>query len=63
MSMMKTADSIQQHPVVLPRIDEAMADQLQSPVLPEDLVTEAIPGNLGCKSLDLPCGVTLLEQV
>ena len=30
-----------------PRIDEAMADQLQSPVLPEDLVSEAIPGMLG----------------
>jgi len=23
-----------------------MADQLQSPVLPEDLVTEAVPGNI-----------------
>ena len=32
--------------VTLWRIDDAMADQLQSPVLPEDLVTEAIPGNL-----------------
>lgn len=28
------------------QIDEAMADQLQSPVLPEDLVSEAIPGNI-----------------
>ena len=28
------------------QIDDAMADQLQSPVLPEDLVTEAVPGNI-----------------
>lgn len=32
------------------RIDEAMADQLQSPVLPEDLVSEAIPGRLDGRS-------------
>ena len=38
-----------------------MADQLQSPVLPEDLVSEAIPGKLGTTEL-IPVQASITEK-